>query len=334
MAELSKAFGPTRRVTLASRGQVLKEVLAPLKAPFVSAIDTGVLDEEARIDVQVRDGTWWEALDRVAHAAGGHYQLEAEDDGRVRIKLLKGRERDWPVVYANQFRISVREATRVESRALGKTDHSVLVLVELRYQPDLKPQSGWSEDSIQILSILDAKGVNVKDDRPEWAASSPRYAYGVSSFLSENWVRAKAAQPLTVTGTTSVSFPSKSTVVEIGIDRGKARAGPAKFEVVKAGWEKDESQVKIRVEAEGMADLHERLSERGIAVVDSRGERHPGRISSWTRTSDNSFAEWEMVFTGGIVMPRKIQFTWVEEFHNAQIPFRLEGLKLPDPASK
>jgi hypothetical protein len=137
-----------------------------------------------------------------------------------------------------------------------------------------------------------------------------------------------------VTGTTSVSFPSKSTVVEIGIDRGKARAGPAKFEVVKAGWEKDESQVKIRVEAEGMADLHERLSERGIAVVDSRGERHPGRISSWTRTSDNSFAEWEMVFTGGIVMPRKIQFTWVEEFHNAQIPFRLEGLKLPDPASK
>jgi hypothetical protein len=334
MAELSKAFGPTRRVTLASRGQLLKEVLAPLKAPFVSAIDTGVLDEEARIDVQVRDVTWWEALDRVAHAAGAHYLLEGEDNGRIRIKLVKGRERDWPVVYANQFRISVREATRVESRALGETGTWDLVLVELRYQPDLKPQSGWSEDSVQILSILDAKGVNVKDDRPEWAASNPRHAFGASSFLSENWVRANAAQPLTVTGTTNVCFPSKTTLVEIGIGGGKARAGPAKFEVVKAAWEKDESLVKIRVEAEGVADLHERMSDAGISVVDSKGERHPGRISSWTRTSDNSFAEWELVFTGGIALPRKVVFAWVEEIHNAQIPFRLEGVRLPDPASK
>ncbi len=108
-AELAKVFGPTRRVTVAARGRPLKEILSDLKAPRIKIV-AGALDEEARVDLQVRNVTWWEALDRAARAAKARYVMSWNDDATYTVELKRGPEPENPVFYLEQFRISVAES--------------------------------------------------------------------------------------------------------------------------------------------------------------------------------------------------------------------------------
>jgi hypothetical protein len=173
----------------------------------------------------------------------------------------------------------------------------------------------------------------VKEGRPEWAEYLPTYSGLNQTFLAEVWIKPSAAMPLTVTGTTNVAFPCKTRTVELDVegDKRKARAGPTTLQVLDADWQKDESHVRLRAEAADLTDIAERLSDSGLALIDAKGERHPGRIGSLTRRANEPNAgEWEIVFTGGIANPRKLTLQWVEEFHRVEIPFRLEGVRLPD----
>jgi hypothetical protein len=327
-AELAKVLGPTRRVTIASRGRPFKEILAELRSPGVSEIRAEGIDEESRHDLQIRDATWWEAMDRVAQAVGARYEIEGQDDGQYHIVFSPGKERKWPVVYAAQFRISAPEAARSELRLSGETRKAALVMVEVRHQPDLKPQGRWSGHDLAFESVIDAKGADAKAEDPGWAISSSfDCALSVSSPL---WVRADAAMPLTIVGKARITFPSriKDVALDFAGDSSQTRIGPALVKVAAVTWLREAARVKIRAEAKDLPEIEERIAESGADIVDAKGKKYPGRVRSLQGSDE--YIIWEFEFTSGIENPRKITFKWVEEFHHVEIPFRLEGVRVPD----
>ena len=329
-AELAKVLGPTRRVTIASRGRPFKEILAELRSPGVAEIRAEGIDEESRLDLQIRDGTWWEAMDRVARAAGARYEIEGQDDGQVRIVFSPGKDREGPVVYEAQFRISSPEAARTEVRWAGETRRKALVFVEVRYQPDLKPRHRSFDYDVTFESVLDAKGADAKDAEPESAPrlSSSRRPLSNGAPL---WVRADAVMPLTIAGKAGINFPSR--IREVALDfageGSRTRIGPATVSVAEAAWGKVSARVKIRAEARDFPELWERMADDAAVIFDAKGRKYSGRVHSRGGGGEDS-TMWEYEFTSGIEDPRKISFRWVEEFHPVEIPFRLEGVRVPD----
>jgi len=329
VAELAKVLGPTKRMTIAARGRPLKEILAQLAAPGVAGVDAGLLDPEARLDLQVRDATWWEALDRTARAAGARYDIQDNEDGRVKIVLVRGKEPEGPVVYAEQFRISVAEAKRYEFRAPATRSLIAMIVVEVRHQPDLKPGGRTHDEAIRFDSVTDAKGDDAKALPPGWAGSSflnPR-CLGLQEKV---WVRPDAALPLTITGRSDVAFPSETREVTLDLsgDGSKFRAGKATLQAAAFTSSKDAARLTLTVDAEELPDVSGRLVESSVFIVDSKGKRHPGMSRSGGGSDDHY--SWKYEFTSGIEEPRKLVLKWVEEFYRVEIPFRLEGVRLPD----
>ncbi|HKS16032.1 MAG TPA: hypothetical protein VJU16_01910 [Planctomycetota bacterium] len=328
-AELATVMGPTRRVTIASRGRPFKEILAELRSPGVAEIRAEGIDEESRLDLQVRDATWWEAMDRVARAAGARYEIEALDDGQVRVVFSPGKDREGPVAYESQFRISSPEAARTEVRWAGETRRMAMVFVEIRYQADLKPHERWFGSDVKFESVLDAKGADVKEDEPKYAPK-PSLSSRALGSRAPLWIRPDAVLPLTIAGKAGITFPSRirDVTLDFAGEGSRTRIGPVVVSVAEALWMKDSSRVRIHAVAKEVPELEERLTDAGAFVLDAKGRKHPGKVRS--RRYDEDSREWELEFTSGIENPRKISFRWVEEFHQLEIPFRLEGVRLPE----
>jgi hypothetical protein len=334
-AEFAKVFGPTKRVTIAARGVPLKEVLSQLAAPGVSAIEPGALDGESRIDFQIRHGTWWEALDGVVRAAGGRYRLEYANDHRVRVVLVRGKAPEFPVMYSEQFRISVSEVVRVEHRGSGEVDEAAFAVVELRWQPGLKPNRNHFDRGLTIDAVLDAKGVDAKQEPPAWDDRS-HMSGDLLMVQGMACIRKDAAAPLTLTGSTAVSFPHDVRDVSLALegDARRTQIGATVVRVLKFSATEVGTSVTLRMEGAEDPDRLNRVPRESVVVVDGKGERHPGTLRSTSYGGETTTLEFE--FTSGIPEPKQLAFRWVAEFHKVELPFRLEGIKLPEfkPASK
>jgi hypothetical protein len=330
-ADLAKALGPTRRVTIGARKEPLKEILRQLHAPGVSEVLAGALDEEARLDFQVRGVTWWEALDLAARAANARYRIDANRDGAVKVTLLKGVEPAAPVFYAEQFRISVVESKRIEYRTPAGSQLAGLLVVEWRHQPDLKPVRRAFRNPLKFTSVIDAKGDDVRLDRfPPWATRQGSRARPLA-FQESVWVRSDAVLPITLAGTTDALFPSETREIELDLagDGSETRLGKIHLSVESIVPTKDETKVSIRGEAEEPCDLGDRMTGE-VHLVDAKGARHPGGRQSGMSSGNGRSARWDFVFTSGIEGPRRIAFRWSGELYRVEIPFRLEGVRLPD----
>ena len=324
-AELAKVFGPTRRVTLAARGRPLKEILGELKAPRISGIDSGKLDSEMRLDLQVRDATWWEALDRTVRAAKARYVI-AWNDGDYAFELRPGPEPESPVLYIEQFRISIAETRRVDYRTPAGRVQAGIVAVEVRPQADLRTARGTQEDLVKIESVRDAKGAD--------ALIEPcLYSYDrslVLGFFAHVWIRPDAALPLTVTGTTDIPFACETREIELELagDRSRTEVGKALLSVTDFTASAKGTRLTLRAEAEDDPHLTDRFTFYDDPVlIDADGGRHPGSVSGGGGNPDSW--RWEMEFPAGIKAPRKVVVRWIVDFHRVRIPFRLEGVRLP-----
>lgn len=326
--ELAKVFGPTKRVTIAARGRPLKEILAELVAPGIATVDSGLLDPEARLDLQIREATWWEALDRTARAAGARYEIQDNQDGRVRISLVRGKEPEGQVVYLEQFRISVVEAKRFDYRTPAERNRIAMVVVEVRHQPDLKPGGRMRDDAVRFDSVLDAKGEDAKAPPPESIGGS-RYQNSRRLGLQEVlWVRPDAPVPLTISGRTDISFPSETREIALDLsgEGSTARAGPATLQVTGFAATPLAARLSLKVEAKDLPDLSSRIADE-VFLVDSKGGRHPGAMRSSGGGDDR--VTWEFEFPPGLAEPKRVVVRWIAEFHRVELPFRLEGVRLP-----
>ncbi|HTF56280.1 MAG TPA: hypothetical protein VK661_03355, partial [Planctomycetota bacterium] len=285
-------------------------------------------DPEGRLDLQVRDVTWWEALDRVARASGAHYEIKDNGDRRVKITLIRGKEPEGPVLYAEQFRISVVEASRFDFRTPTGKKSMAMIVVEARHQPDLKPGGRMYDDVIRFDTITDAKGDDAKTLPPGWTGS--RFLNPRMLGLQEGvWVRADAVLPLTITGRTDVPFPSETREISLDLsgEGSTVQAGKAMLRAMAFSSSPGGTRLSLKVESEDLPDLDQRLIPGSVFLVDSKGGRHPGFSNSSSGSNDRY--TWKFEFTSGIEDPRRVVVRWVEEFHRVAIPFRLEGVRLP-----
>lgn len=326
-AELSKVFGPANRVTIAARKEALKEILAQLWAPGIATVGSGPFDEEARLNFQVRDTTWWESLDRMGRAAGGRCEVEDNRDGKYRVVLARGKEPAVPVLYADQFRISVVEMKRFEFRTPSSTSEAVLAVIEARHQPDLKPARRSFDRDVRIDSVRDAKGKDVRAERPDWIGS---YREGPRALAHQStvWLRPDAALPLTISGATEIQFRHEAREVSLDLTgKGRfTRLSGFEFFIEEYASSADGATLKIGIDSMDKTDLGSRFE--SAVLIDTKGRRYEGTLKS-TAGGEKSVT-LKLEFTSGIQEPRRVVFGWVTEFYLVEIPFRLEGVRPPD----
>ena len=325
-AELAKAFGPTKRVTIAARGQPLKEILARLATPGI-AFDTGPLDEESRIDFQIRNGTWWEAMDRFAATVNARYDIEEQEGGRIKLTLSKGRVKSFPTLYLEQFRLSVAETRRIEVRTPGVVKENAILVVEVVHQAGLQPFIRGTHGPLRI-SATDSGGNNARvvlGESPEddWEGCPLGYRQEVR-------VRADAAFPLTLAGATNLTFPAatKEIALDLAGEKSKVRLGSFGLHVAEFTPSTTSTILRLRAMGGTDADREDRIPTSTIVLTDARGRRQEGSMRVWRNTEE--FSEWEVEFTSGIQEPRQVKFTWITEFHQVEVPFRFEGVRLPE----
>jgi len=335
-AELAKAFGPTKRVTLAAKGRKVSELLQEIRIAGTPPVGTGDLDPDATVDLNLTNATWWEALDGIAKAAGARVALERQNSRVTAPKLVTGRGPAFPAMYVEQFRVSVVEVKRHELRRPGGTEDIAMIVVEVSYQPDLKPARQTFGKSIVLQSVRDAKGNDVLVERPRWLGGTKLNARELS-VQKAAWIRADAEAPITVEGTTDLLFQAEAKETTIDLKEGGEglKLGEATVKVVSFRPSKGGAVLKLTAEAKGEADLAERFIDRTISIEDAEGKAHMGSCDSRCESRSEGGgtidvkAEWEFRFPSEIKDPRKAKFRWVSEFHRVQIPFRLEGVRLP-----
>jgi len=233
------------------------------------------------------------------------------------------------VVYTEQFRISVAELKRVEYRRPGETEGAGIAVVELRWQPGLKPSRIHGERGLTIEAVLDAKGGDAKREPPEWDDVSG-LAGDTLVILGTVHIREEAALPLTLTGSTAVSFPREVREVSLALegDARRTQVGTAVLRVQKFSVSELGTSVTLRMEAPDDLELRARVLTDSVAVVDGKGQRYPGTLRSTTYGGEATTMEFES--TSGIPEPKRLVFRWVADYHKVELPFRLEGIRLPE----
>jgi hypothetical protein len=280
------------------------------------------------IDLELKGATWWEALDETARAAQARYEFIRREDGGYELRLEPGRDSNSPALYIEQFRLSVAETKRLEFKAPDRRGEVGLIVVELRYQPDLRPQGRSFMGAVRVASIRDAKGENVEVEGPSWAVN--RKFNGRSLGLQdEAWVRTDAALPLTIRGTTDVQFAMETKEVSLELQGEKSQVVIGKTKLSVAGFSQFNACTKLKLRADPQ-DGSERLDGLvdGMAIIeDSEGKRYKRKC---TLTFESPYTcDWEFEFPGEIKEPRRVLIRWITQYHRVEIPFRLEGVRLP-----
>ncbi len=323
--EFAKVFGETRRVTFDAKAVPAGRAAADLGRALGEKIALEGVDAGRPLDLSLRDATWWEALDSLARAAGAHYEVE-----QGRVVFRPGRTDPLPVHYAQQFRVALTEAQRLDYRAPGASEAVLLFTLELAYQRNMKPVTDGSRDRFSIDSVTDAGGNPVLMEQPGWSNSMSfsGLAYGVvHSFFA----RSDAKGPLTVAGSTAVPFAYETKEVRLALEGGgnSAREEEVRLSVSAFTQSASSTSVSVRGQAFDGLEVRSRLAAGEASILDSEGCRHPIR----SRGGGGSAGSWVWNFetSGRVDKPRAILLPWITKFHWVEIPFRFEGVQLPPP---
>ncbi|HKS17530.1 MAG TPA: hypothetical protein VJU16_09480 [Planctomycetota bacterium] len=331
-AELGKVLSPTRRYTKSGKGLKFSEVIRDLATLVEDKVTYDSEEEERTVDLDLANVTWWEALDRTMEAAGLRYWFTGRRDKRPKLNWTAKRTVPMPVAYLEQFRIAVYDARRYEFREPGRRSDVGLVNVQVWHQPDLRPERGWFHDAVKIESIKDAKGEEAMTESPDWNRGMSWNTSSVSADLAHQsyaWVRPDAALPLAIKGTATINFAknTRETVIDLAGAERKVVHGAVTISVVSFTQSRAASKLKLRAETkEADVDL-DRIVDDIVHVEDAEGKRHKGGQRGSTRAGE--YSEWEFELPADIKDPKRVVLQWIAEYHKVEIPFRLEGVRLP-----
>jgi hypothetical protein len=326
-AQLAKVFGPTKRVTYAARGTPLHEVLDALGRALEEKIRLEGPDPAAPVTLDLHETPMWAALDAVAQAAQISY--EYRKDGVV---FLKGQAPWFPVRYSGQFRISVVEVKRVEVRRPGESASVVMIVPEVQYQRNVNPADkypGGLSNLFEIETIADPQGQDLRS-RPPWGPGSvsSRRPFGLQQFFY-----AKAdSKTVTLQGVAKARFSRRDEEVTLPIagEVREATLGEAKFSL--EGFTPGASRTTVTLkgivpDAPEAPDPPNRVKK--IWLLGPSGQRVEGQGDRGTH-SRTSFTE-TYEFPPLEFQPEKFAFLWVSEVFTLDLPFRLEGIPVPQP---
>jgi hypothetical protein len=319
-AEMAKVFGPTKRVTADFRQRKLGEVLSELGKQLGETFESESIDSEKTIDLELKGATLWETLEALGRAAGVRTEY-----GDPKVLLQPGPRQELPSKCVEQFRIAVTELKRMEHRAPGRADRVGVVTLLASYQRNMQPVDGFFHESLVIDSVVDAAGKDLKIEHVEWA-NSRMIGHHPHSMLCTVLVRPDDG-PFTVEGRTQIRFECDRVEVSISLEEGnrKARQGEFAFDLDEVVQTANGLQLKVHVKADEQ-DPRQRLKVDSVWVVDGKGNRHQG-------SSNGGSSGWNSMTRRfsfpAVEKPERVIVTWITEFHNVEIPFRFEGLRIP-----
>jgi len=319
-AEMAKVFGPTKRVTADFHQRKLGEVLPELGKRMGEMFEGEGIDSDKLVDLELKGATLWEALEALCRAAG----IRAEY-GDTKILVEPGPRQELPSKCVEQFRIGIAEIKRMEHRSPGRADQVGVVTILASYQRNMKPVDGFFHEGLVIDSVADAAGKDLKIEHVEWA-NSRMIGHHPLSMLCTVLVRPDDG-PFTIEGRTQIRFECDRVEVSIPLEEGnrKARQGEFAFELDEVVQAASGLKLKVSVTADEL-DPRQRLKAESVWVVDGKGARHQG--SSNGGSSGGNRMSRRFTFPA-VEKPERVIVTWITEFHNVEIPFRFEGLRIP-----
>jgi hypothetical protein len=136
--------------------------------------------------------------------------------------------------------------------------------------------------------------------------------------------------PLTLEGRTRISFHLKRREISIPLEEGKREVtlDDVKFSVVGFGETAASALATVQITAEETESISSRFEDESVAVIDGEGKRHPATSRGGFGLPNSLKREFE--FPKGIRNPQRLVFQWTTEFHVVELPFRFEGVRLPE----
>jgi hypothetical protein len=193
---------PVKHVTLAATQQSLDAILADFARQTGISVTDRIGAPEAKIDVNLKNATFWEALDAIASAASARVDLSGRD-GRLAL-VKQGSSSRW-VSYDGSFRTSVKRLTT--SYDFDLDQGTTTLTLEVAWVPDLLPL--YLESQPQRLRVLDDNGktVPLTEEGSALAAVDGRLAFWLDVSLPV--LPRKVSKLSLVEGKLSAVAPSK-----------------------------------------------------------------------------------------------------------------------------
>jgi hypothetical protein len=323
LAQLAQVYGPTRRITLSAKGEKLGEVLKRLETGLGEQIRGEGVDLDAPVTIELQDATLWEALDRVARVTRTHYLYRKEG-----VAFEPGEAPLLPVVYYEQFRISIAEVKRVDYRAPGEKGRLVVVVPEVRYQRELSPSGNKYHKIFTIDAMQDAGGAEVQrtEQRPPWQnyASSLRREYG----LMEHYLIDPAVTTFSIAGKATINFAQEHREMTLSLsgEPRELRTADGSFKLAETAVSPAGNlTLTLDIEVPEAGGPDDRF--RGAWVVDADGKRYRG-IQFRTGRNGKTFHPL-LEFPGAPKDSKTFVFRWAMGLHSVDVPFLLRDVKVP-----
>lgn len=320
LSKLAMVYGPTKRISFSARDRKLGEVFRHMESELGEQFLGERLDLAMPVTLELDQATLWEALDALARASHTHYFYRKEH-----VVFEPGDAARLPVLYYEQFRISVVEVKRIEYRAPGVKEQVALVVPEVRYQRNLSPAGNKNSNIFSDVVLTTPAGTDATGPRPYWAHSSfaLRRPFGMQEFYMVD----PKAPSFSVSGKATINFAQEDREVLIPLTGEKKELATADGTFRVAGLEITEEATTLKLELDQVEakDLNERF--KSAWLVDAKSKRHLGFTGPATRV--DKLAKREIRFPGGLKDPVTLSFRWMSGLHAIEIPFTLADIRIP-----
>jgi hypothetical protein len=325
-AALTKVFGPTKRVTYQADKVPFGEVAAALGKSLDEKVRLEGPDPASPVTLDLKDATLWEAFDALADAAKSRY--EYRKDGVV---YLTGTEPRFPVRYYEQFRVSIVEIKRIDYRNPDAAVAILVVVPEVEYQRNMSPADkygGWFSSLFEIEQITDEKGRDLKA-RPPWGPGSlqSRRPFGLQGYYFAD----ASSKTITVEGVGKARFSRGDKQVSLPVEGAERKATVGDVEFTLTGFTRGTDRTTVTIDAQlgtpGSIEPPQRVKK--LQLLGPGGKKVDGRFDRASHLEKEFTATYEFPKTD--FAPERFVFEWIEEVYALDIPFRLEGIPVPQP---
>lgn len=320
IAELARVYGPTKRVTFKADGEPLGPILTRLGTELGEKVRSEGLDAGTKVSLSLEEATLWEALDRVSAAARVHY--EYRKDGVV---FLPGEAPALPVVYYEQFRISVAEVKRIDYRGPAQSDRSVLFVPEVLYQRNLSPAGDKYDGIFHLGAVSDAAGHSIQGSKPRWGGGTVarRRPFGLQQF----YFLTVGEGRFSIEGRAKVNFAQENRELSIPLEGEKRELEipEGSFRVTGLTSAANATTLTWEMKTPQIPRPDDRT--KNVCLVDADGKRYERGVSrsTWGGETLREEITYPPIPQGA----KRVVFTWVTGLHEVEIPFSLKGIPIP-----
>jgi hypothetical protein len=169
-----------RRVDLHDNGIPLSRALAEIRRQTGVIVNDDSGQPERPLSLDLRQATFWQAVDAVAQA-GRLKALLPDRDGAVRLVALRPGDRPPPASYDGDFRVRVLRISA--SRDLDSDRSQCTVSLEIAWTPTLRPL--FLESQVQQLRLRDEanRPLPVTAEPSSLVAVDGRFSYPIDLLL-------------------------------------------------------------------------------------------------------------------------------------------------------